>query len=295
MEVEAPHSPGIAGRGQVLKSHTTRLETRSGTAFITLTNDADGEPFEIFLNLGKAGSETFAAAEALGRLISLALRLSSPVSRIERAQEIADQLRHIGSGAFPDSLPSISDALSKAIIEALDDQPEQPPDLEIPEPETRIPANPLLAVPLNLPKNFLKNSKRIDQKKRKEMNNSQRILNPDLYQASQRLANSIRQAQPIAAYLNAKERMDNDPTAKTLLEHFSAEQAKLRVAQSNQTVTQEQMSYLRTLQAEIRSNRLILEFAEAQQAAIAYLPSINQEISGYIGIDFASLAGSASC
>jgi cell fate (sporulation/competence/biofilm development) regulator YlbF (YheA/YmcA/DUF963 family) len=55
------------------------------------------------------------------------------------------------------------------------------------------------------------------------------------------------------------------------------------------------MDHLRALQSEIRSNRLILEFAEAQQAAIAYLPSINQQISGYIGIDFASLTGSAGC
>jgi len=292
MEAQAPHISRTASRRQqVLSSHTSRLETRQGTAFVTLTSDAEGEPFEVFLNLGKAGSETFAAAEALGRLISLALRISSPLSRIDQAREIADQLSHIGSGLYADSLPSISDALSKAIIEALDDQPEQPPNLEHTQPDTLAPANPPLAVPLNLPKSL----EPIDQKKRKEMNNPQRILNPDLYQASQRLADSIRQAKPIAAYLDAKERMDNDPTAKSLLEQFSAEQARLRVQQSNQAVTQEQMDHLRALQAEVRSNRLILEFAEAQQAAIAFLPSINQQISGYIGIDFASLTGSAGC
>jgi hypothetical protein len=68
------------------------------------------------------------------------------------------------------------------------------------------------------------------------MNNPQMILNPDLYQASQRLADSIRQAKPIAAYLYAKERMESDPTAKSLLERFAAAQAELRVQQSNQAV-----------------------------------------------------------
>jgi cell fate (sporulation/competence/biofilm development) regulator YlbF (YheA/YmcA/DUF963 family) len=291
MEAQAPYFSRTASRQAILRSHTSRLETRQGTAFITLTSDVEGEPFEVFLNLGKAGSETFAAAEALGRLISLALRISSPLSRADRAREIADQLSHIGSDLYTDSLPSISDALSKAIIEALDDQPEQPPDLEYAQPETRVPAKPPLAVPLNLPKS----SELIDQKKRKEMNNPQRILNPELYQASQRLADSIRQAKPIAAYLTAKERMENDSAAKSLLEQFAAEQARLRVQQSNQAVTQEQMDHLRALQMEVRSNRLILEFAEAQQAAISFLPSINQQISGYIGIDFASLTGSAGC
>lgn len=291
MEAQAPYPHRIASREQVLKSHTTRLETRSGTAFITLTNDADGEPFEVFLNLGKAGSETFAAAEALGRLISLALRLSSPVSRTERAQEIAGQLSHIGIGAFSDSLPSISDALSKAIVDALNGQPQEPPDLALAESETKLPADPPLPLPLNVPQHPQTNSKH----KGKEMNNPQMILNPDLYQASQKLADSVRQATPIAAYLYAKDSMESDPTAKSLLERFASAQAKLRVRQSTQSVTQEQMDHLRALQSEIRSNRLIVEYAETQQAAIAYLPSINQEISGYIGIDFASLAGSASC
>lgn len=291
MEPQVLYTHRIASRERVLKSHTTRLETRSGTAFITLTNDADGEPFEIFLNLGKAGSETYAAAEAFGRLISLALRLSSPVSRIKRAQEIADQLSQIGSGPYPDSLPSISEALSKAIIEFLNDQPQELPVLEPAESETQLPADPPLPLPLKFPQDQLLKNKN----KGKEMNNPQLILNPELYQASQKLADAVRQAGPIAAYLNAKDRMESDPTAKSLLEQFASEQAKLRVQQSTQSVSKEQMDHLRALQTEIRSNRLIVEYAETQQAAIAYLPSINQEISGYIGIDFASLAGSASC
>jgi cell fate (sporulation/competence/biofilm development) regulator YlbF (YheA/YmcA/DUF963 family) len=123
----------------------------------------------------------------------------------------------------------------------------------------------------------------------------QKILAPELYQASLDLAKALSQAGPIAAYQNAKERMESDPYAKSLLERFAAAQSELRFQQANQSVTQVQMDSIRALQTEVRSNSLILEFAETQQAAIAYLPSINQQISQYIGIDFASLAGSSSC
>ncbi len=51
-----------------------------GTAFVTVNDTGDGEPFEVFVQVGKAGSDTMAVAEALGRLVSLVLRLPSPLS-----------------------------------------------------------------------------------------------------------------------------------------------------------------------------------------------------------------------
>ena len=56
------------------------METPIGTAFITVNETAEGEPFEVFVQVGKGGSDTMAVAEALGRLISLTLRLPSPMS-----------------------------------------------------------------------------------------------------------------------------------------------------------------------------------------------------------------------
>ncbi len=267
------------------------MDTREGTAFITLTSDPEGEPFEVFLNLGKAGTETFAAAEALGRLMSLALRINSPVSRLERAQEMVTQLKDIGGGAFANSLPSISDALSKAMTEFLDDRPEAIPGVELDEPEI----NQQAVSPSPLPIAVIQNPETKGKNKVKIMNDPQTILSPELYQASTKLAEAISQAGPIAAYQNAKERMESDPHAKSLLERFAAAQSELRFQQANQSVTQEQMDSIRALQTEVRLNRLILEFAETQQAAIAYLPRINQHISQHIGIDFASLTGSSRC
>jgi len=84
----------IAPRPPMLPGMTFRQATPLGTAFITVNRPH--EPFEVFVRLGKAGSDLEADAEALGRLISLILRLSSPTSRVARVQEIIGQLEMIG-------------------------------------------------------------------------------------------------------------------------------------------------------------------------------------------------------
>ena len=48
--------------------------------------------------MGKAGTDTMAVAEALGRLVSLVLRLPSPLSAERRLEEVINQLSRIGGG-----------------------------------------------------------------------------------------------------------------------------------------------------------------------------------------------------
>ncbi len=52
----------------------------------------------MFVQVGKAGSDTMAVAEALGRLVSLVLRLPSPLSARRRLEEVTSQLARIGGG-----------------------------------------------------------------------------------------------------------------------------------------------------------------------------------------------------
>ena len=70
----------VKPRPHSLTGATYRMETPIGTAFITVNDTPGGEPFEVFVQVGKAGSDTMAVAEALGRLVSLVLRLPSPLS-----------------------------------------------------------------------------------------------------------------------------------------------------------------------------------------------------------------------
>ncbi len=88
----------VKPRPRIVHGVTYRAETPLGTAFVTVNEDGSGEPFEVFLNVGKAGSDTAAMSESIGRLISMILRLPSPLSPTERVKEIVDQLSGIGGG-----------------------------------------------------------------------------------------------------------------------------------------------------------------------------------------------------
>jgi len=120
-------------------------------------------------------------------------------------------------------------------------------------------------------------------------------LSPDVLAATEALAEQLLHAEPVVLYHRAKARLDNDTEARELLERFASAQADLRVRQSRNAVAQAHLDHLRTLQQEVQSNHIILEYAQAQQAAITYLPEVNQEISQKLGIDFASLTSRSSC
>ncbi|MGC9349696.1 MAG: adenosylcobalamin-dependent ribonucleoside-diphosphate reductase [Anaerolineae bacterium] len=86
----------IRPRPRSLRGVTYQAQTPLGTAYVTLNTNGMDQPFEVFLNVGKAGSDTAAVAEAIGRLISLTLRLPSPLEPRERLEEIVEQLSGIG-------------------------------------------------------------------------------------------------------------------------------------------------------------------------------------------------------
>ena len=98
---------------------TYKITTPLGNAFITVNHDEIGNPFEVFVTIGKAGSEVAAMAEALGRLISTTLRFGNHSSPLERAKSIMSQLQGIGGansvGFGPDKVRSLPDAIAKAL------------------------------------------------------------------------------------------------------------------------------------------------------------------------------------
>src|SRR2546422_2285497 len=108
----------IKPRPRSLRGSTYRTQTPIGTAWITVTETEDREPFEVFVQVGKGGSDTMAVAEALGRLISLILRLPSPLSAQRRLEEVISQLSRIGGGPPPGFWPAenlpLPDPLSRA-------------------------------------------------------------------------------------------------------------------------------------------------------------------------------------
>jgi ribonucleoside-diphosphate reductase alpha chain len=107
----------------MVQGYTRRVRAPEGSVYVTLNSDEDGL-LEVFITVGKAGSDVAALADALGRLISLQLRTESPLTQNERARAVAEQLRAIGGsssiGFGVDRVRSLPDAVAKAITQHLD-------------------------------------------------------------------------------------------------------------------------------------------------------------------------------
>ncbi len=122
---------GIKPVPEMTHGYTRHISAPEGKVNITINSDENG-PFEVFVNVGKAGSDIAALAEALGRLISLNLRILSPLSQTDRIKVIAEQLRGIGGsrsvGFGMQQVRSLPDAVARALelhIDGLEKQSQE--------------------------------------------------------------------------------------------------------------------------------------------------------------------------
>jgi ribonucleoside-diphosphate reductase alpha chain len=110
-------------RPRRLPGNTIYVETPLGKTFVTVNENGGHQPFEVFVNTAKAGSETAAVSEAIGRLISYILRLVSPITPRERLIEVWRQLSGIGGGRplgfGPNRVRSLPDGVAHALEEYL--------------------------------------------------------------------------------------------------------------------------------------------------------------------------------
>ncbi len=113
------YMPEVKPRPMVVHGSTYQVETPVGQAYVTINTNGGRQPLELFMNVGKAGSDVTAMAEAMGRLISLIFRMSSPITPIERAHKIAAELIGIGGarslGFGENRVRSLPDAIAKVI------------------------------------------------------------------------------------------------------------------------------------------------------------------------------------
>nr|WP_027416019.1 adenosylcobalamin-dependent ribonucleoside-diphosphate reductase [Aneurinibacillus terranovensis] len=119
---EEPPTKDYLRRPLRLKGATYKMKTPLGKAYITV-NEVDGAPFEVIVNVGKAGSDVFAMSEALGRVSTLFLRFGE-LPDGNKARLLIKHLKGIGgSGAVGfgvNRVDSIPDAVAKAIEFYLD-------------------------------------------------------------------------------------------------------------------------------------------------------------------------------
>lgn len=124
-EIELPLAMPInlKPRPSVLNGRTYRVMTPLGKAYVSVNEDENGNIFEVFINVGRAGSDITADAEAIGRLISLTFRIPTDFSSDQIAQKVISHLRGIGgsssTGFGAERVRSLGDAVAKAINQHL--------------------------------------------------------------------------------------------------------------------------------------------------------------------------------
>ncbi len=111
-------------RPRYLPGFTFGVETPVGKTFVTVNENGDAQPFEVFINTAKAGSDVAADSEAIGRLISYILRLSSPVEPSQRLQEVWRQISGLGGGRpmgfGPNRVRSLPDGVAQVLAEYIE-------------------------------------------------------------------------------------------------------------------------------------------------------------------------------
>lgn len=126
-EVTPVRSTEYKRRPKKLVGATYKMNTPLGKAYITV-NEVDGKPFEVIVNVGKAGSDVFAMSEALGRVSTLFLRFGE-LPNGNKASLLIKHLKGIGGsggvGFGPNRVESIPDAVAKAIEMHIDEDNEQ--------------------------------------------------------------------------------------------------------------------------------------------------------------------------
>ncbi|MCH8028939.1 MAG: adenosylcobalamin-dependent ribonucleoside-diphosphate reductase [Candidatus Dadabacteria bacterium] len=111
-------------RPAVLQGFTEVVKTGYGNLYVTI-NTQDEKPFEVFVQIGKSGYTTMADAEAIGRLVSLALRSGVSVkSVVEQLEGIGGSSPVYADGKLIMSIPdAISNVLKKHFLGGADEAP----------------------------------------------------------------------------------------------------------------------------------------------------------------------------
>jgi len=113
-------------RPRCLMGFTYGIETPVGKTFVTVNENGDGQPFEVFINTAKAGTDVAADSEAIARLISYILRLSSPVEPSQRLQEIWRQISGLGGGRpmgfGPNRVRSLPDGVAQVLGDYIEER-----------------------------------------------------------------------------------------------------------------------------------------------------------------------------
>jgi ribonucleoside-diphosphate reductase alpha chain len=100
-------------RPEVVFGSTQKVNTGCGAMYVTINQDQEGAPFELFTQIGKAGGCAASQTESIGRLVSLALR--SGIDMDDIRQQLLGISCHQPAWEKGMKITSCADAISKSI------------------------------------------------------------------------------------------------------------------------------------------------------------------------------------
>ncbi|MCM8783616.1 MAG: vitamin B12-dependent ribonucleotide reductase [Candidatus Omnitrophica bacterium] len=117
-------------RPEVMRGSTTKINTGCGNLYITINEDEEKHPFEVFMQMGKAGGCAASQLEAIGRLVSLALRSGiDPVPIIEQLRGIRCPSPSWESGGT--RIFSCGDAIARVLERRLAQMKKSSPEIKV--------------------------------------------------------------------------------------------------------------------------------------------------------------------
>ena len=117
----------------MLRGVTRKIASPLGDMYVTINEDEEGRAFEVCVALGKAGGPAMADAEAIGRLISLALRSGISMRAVHKQLRGISSDRAVGFGT--NKVLSSPDAIAQVVERYLEEKEGIQQTLPIPEPK----------------------------------------------------------------------------------------------------------------------------------------------------------------
>ena len=125
-----------------------------------------------------------------------------------------------------------------------------------------------------------------------------KILKGDsIVEKANSFASILASSRELALFNSAREKLEQDKEAQSLLAEFQKKQRELLEARMRKKgFTGDELKAIQALQLKVQANPVIMEFARSQQEAAGLIKEINIEISNAAGFNFGqSSSGGGSC
>ena len=124
---------------------------------------------------------------------------------------------------------------------------------------------------------------------------NQEFLNPQMTEAAIYFGKNLVASEPYVRYQQAEQALNADAAALGLLNNLKQAQVKVSRAQTNGTITVENLQALGEIQRQVEATPVITEYIASQQEMTRFFQEINTEISQLLGLNFALVARRSSC